>query len=507
MTDEIGKTPIDPETTDSSTPTVTSQAASGIVWLTVQKWVVRVLGIVTIGVLTRLLSPETFGIVAAASTVLPFFSLLADLGFAAYIVQAHKTTAHMLSTGFWFASLAGLVLCGILAAIAPLLGVLFANMEVVPVLRMLSLSVVLTGFSSVPIALLRRSMRFSVLAWQSAVAAGVAQVGAIILAVLGYGVWALVAQTLISAAISCILSWIAVDWRPTLEFSRRDFRTMAQFGGQVLGVEFVAMARAWAEAAIISVNLGMAGLGFLSIAQRIVQVVQDLTGGALVPVSTVAFAKIRESPPRLRAGYIRSLRTTYAAMAPALTLLSIAAPQIVPLAFGDGWSDSYQVAQILALAATLTVGAALDHGLFYGLGKPGRWFIFAVVVDIATVCTTAALANLGLTAVAWGFLVVAVLATVVRWFLVAELIGSHVRDVAGPFKLLLLVVIFPGIAGWLALHAATSLPALASVTLAGLALLTVYAAIMRLFAKDVVDELTRLLRRFRWFPKYHSRKT
>jgi O-antigen/teichoic acid export membrane protein len=123
---------------------------------------------------------------------------------------------------------------------------------------------------------------------------------------------------------------------------------MTRFGGQVLGVEFVAMGRAWAEAAIIASTLGMAALGFMSIAQRLVQIVQDTTGGALVPVTTVAFARIRDSVERLRAAYLRALRLTYAALVLPLMLVAVAAPLMVPMAFGSGWSESHVLAQVLA---------------------------------------------------------------------------------------------------------------------------------------------------------------
>ncbi|WP_141881771.1 oligosaccharide flippase family protein [Homoserinimonas aerilata] len=112
----------------------------------------------------------------------------------------------------------------------------------------------------------------------------------------GLGCGALVGQILVSAVPDRRARLGGARWRPAFAFSYAEFRVMARFGSQVLGVEFVAMFRAWAEAAIISTVLGMAALGYLNIAQRLVQIVQDLTGAALVPVSTVAFAKIRAPP-------------------------------------------------------------------------------------------------------------------------------------------------------------------------------------------------------------------
>ena len=158
---------------------VSGRAATGVLWLTVQKWAVRLLGFVTVAVLTRLLSPADFGTVAAASTVLPFFFLVADLGFAAYIVQVDKSDQRMLSTAFWFSLGAGGALCLTMFAAAPLLAVVFHDGGVTPVLQALSLWVVLTAAGSVPMALLRRDMRFGVLAGQGAAAAAVAQVVAL----------------------------------------------------------------------------------------------------------------------------------------------------------------------------------------------------------------------------------------------------------------------------------------------------------------------------------------
>ena len=88
------------------------------------------------------------------------------------------------------------------------------------------------------------------------------------------------------------------------------------------------------------------------------------------------------------------------------------APLLIPILFGSGWVESIPVAQVLALAGTLSAAAWLDHGLFYGLGRPGTWFIYAIVIDALTLVTTVVTARWGLVAIAWGFLIVATIATI-----------------------------------------------------------------------------------------------
>ena len=212
-------------TSDSPRRTVGEQALSGVFWLTIQKWAIRLLGLVTIAILTRLLSPADFGAVAAATTVLPFFYLLADFGFAAYIVQAEKADQRLLSTGFWFSSIAGIVLCAALVVTAPLFGLIYQSPQTVPILQVLALSALVTAVSSVPGALLRRSMRFRTIAGQGTIAAVVGQVVGVGMAIGGLGAWALVGQTLASGVVGCVLAWIAAKWRPSFAFSRKDFVT------------------------------------------------------------------------------------------------------------------------------------------------------------------------------------------------------------------------------------------------------------------------------------------
>jgi O-antigen/teichoic acid export membrane protein len=483
---------------DAPQSAVGEQAASGVVWLTIQKWAIRLLGFVSIAILTRFLSPEDFGAVAAASTVLPLFYLLADFGFAAYIVQADRADQRLLSTGFWFSTVAGVTLTAALALVAPLFGFVYRDTQTIPILQVLALNMLISALASVPTALLRRSMRFRTIAAQGAIAAVVGQVVAIIMALAGLGAWALVGQALAAGAVGCVLAWVAAKWRPNFIFSRTDFLIMGRFGGQVLGVEFVAVLRAWAEAAIISTTLGIAALGYISIAQRLVAIIQELTGGALIPVSSVAFAKIRDSLVRTSNAYLRSLRVTYAVLSLPLIMVAVAAPLIVPIVFGNGWAVSSQLAQVLALAGTLTVGAALDHGLFYGMGKPGVWFVYAVVVDGTTVGATALSVHWGLLPVAWAFLAVAVFATVARWFLVAHLLRTRVRTVIGPFTFLSVAMVVTGAAGWGAVSLTAELPPVIAVILVGCVVFAVHLLVVRLMAREVIDEATRFIKRSGW---------
>lgn len=485
--------PAHSEAADAVTQPVGRSAALGALWLTAQKWVVRLSGFVTIAILTRLIAPEDFGAVAAASALIPFIMLLADLGLSTYIVQADALDSRTLSTGFWFSAAVGVALSGAMALAAPLLAIAFNTPDAADIMRGIAVSVLFVVLAAVPSALLRRRMLFKALAIQATIAGVAAQAVAIVLALAGAGAWALVAQSLVVQLVACVLAWRAARWRPTREFSGSMFRQMARFGSKVVAVDAAAASRAAAEAAIISNVLGPAALGYISIAQRLVQVAQDVGASALGPVSTVIFAKIRESPERLRAAYQRSLRIGYAAVSPVLTVVAVGAPLLVPLIFGPDWDPSIPVAQSLAIAAILVLGAMIDHGLHYGVGAPGRWLGYAIAIDLLTVGTTFVLAPRGLTYVALGFVVVALVATAARWLLVGSLIGLPATVLARDFLKDMVPVAFSAGVGIGVLIAGGSLPDLLNVALVGAAIGVSHIVAVRVVNRQVLADTLDLL--------------
>ena len=467
-------------------------AISGVLWSVAQRWVTRLTGFATVIVTTRLLAPADFGTVAAALSVLPLIFLLVDMGFGTDLVQASEPDAALVCTVFWYSVAAGLVLAGCLAAGAPLFASALQVPEATPILYALVPLVVVASVGGVPSAILRRQMRFRTLAIQAVAAAVISQVVAAVLAIAGAGAWVLVGQALSAQTVATTFAWVAAGWWPRLLFRPEELRRIAGFGFNVFGVEIVALTRAWAENLIIVSTLGVVGLGFLNIAQRLIGVAQDLSAAAVLPVATVFFAKVRDSRERLRSGYLRALGLTYAVVAPIMVLLVVAAPRIVPMLFGSQWDHSIAPTRALAVAGILALAATLDQTLFYGSGRPGRWLWYATVVDALTVATTAVLVQWGLVATSVGFIGVAVVATVWRWQIVGRLLHSRARVVAQPFVRVLVAASAAGLAGLAASAVTATLPALVAVGLVGLVVVGVHAGVVRLVLPAEYAELTRL---------------
>jgi O-antigen/teichoic acid export membrane protein len=468
-------------------------AASGTLWLVAQRWVVRVTGLVTIALLTRLVTPEEFGVVAAASAVIPFVLLLSELGLSVYIVQASELSKRTLSTAFWFCLAVAATLSTALVLAAPLIAAVLRVPAAAPVIRGLAPSVVVVVLASVPMALLRRRMSFRLLAIQGTIATFAAQVVAIMMALEGAGAWALVAQLLVSQVIATVMAWHSARWLPSLQFSLHQMSEMARFGINVVLVECVSTARSAGESAVVAIFLGPVALGYLAIAQRLVAVVQDLGAAAVVPVSTVVFAKLRDTGSRLRSAYLRSIGIAYTTVAPLLGFVAVSAPVVVPTLFGPGWESSVPVAQGLAIAAIVTLGAVLDQGLFYGMGRPAMWLCYAIVIDALTLAVTAIAAQYSLATVAWGFVVVAVIATAVRWVMIGRMVDATVRRMATPLARALVPASLSVAAGWFVLQALSALAPVAARAAAAGAVGLIHVVAVRIFEPAVFTDITTLV--------------
>ncbi|GAA5083506.1 oligosaccharide flippase family protein [Microbacterium yannicii] len=475
-----------------------SRAAGSVAWLTAQTWIVKAGGFVTVIILARLLTPQDFGLVAVAMTIVPLVYLLAELGFGTYLVQAKVAGRRAIGTAFWYAVGAGVILTAALILCAPWLEDLFGVPGVAGVIVGISPAVMFVSLAAVPVALMRREMRFRALAIQSAVAAVLAQIVAILLALSGAGVWALVAQVGVSQAVTWIAAWISTRWRPPAVFDWQEFRTMFSFGAKVVGINGIATVRQWAESLIITNVLGANALGQLAIAQRLILTSQEIAGAAIAPVSTVVFAQVRDDPERLKRGYDRALALAYYVITPAMTAILVTAPVLVPLLFGDQWTASVVPTQWLAVAALFTMAAALDHGFFYGLGRPGLWLVYGLAVDALTVLVTFLTAAYGLNAITAGFAGVAALAAVVRWVMISRMLSTSLWTVARRGLAAVVLMAVTGGLGWLAFTLTGSWPGLLQIVLASVVVLAAHMALARLLlargSQDFFAEVRRRLR-------------
>jgi len=355
------------------------RTARGLFWTGFQNAARRLITLVVFLVLARLLTPEDFGLVALAGALVAFVEFFIRIGFAEAIVQRKDLEPAHLDTAFWTMLGIGVLLTLLAFVLAGPIAALFNSEQLAPVIRWLSISILIISLTRVQDAVLRRAFNFKGLAIRTVIAAfggGVVGVG---FALNGMGVWSLVAQQLVEAGVGLIVLWAASNWRPGINVSSRHLGDLFGFGVNIMGAQMMQYVNQYADRIIIGYFLGPVALGYYAVGQRLILVVQQVLSNTFVTVLFSAFSRMQDDHARIRTAFFKSTQLVALAVFPVFVFLSVAGPETVEVLFGNKWANSSEIIQLLALAALLQSIIIFNDPVFKASGQPRLAFRLSAV--------------------------------------------------------------------------------------------------------------------------------
>jgi O-antigen/teichoic acid export membrane protein len=399
-------------------------AVGGVAWQGFSYLLGKLLVLASTVILARLLTPKDFGIVALALLFITYVEIASDLGVAQaliYLPRTQERTDAALMVAFLFSLF--LVVVGVLSA--PAVAAFFGQPEIAPMFRVLSLSLLVAGTGQVPDALLRKELRFRqrVRADVSrSVANGAVAIG---LALAGFGPWSIVIGYLAAGAVWSAVLWLLVDYRPSRGFWRVwrlrwdvakplvSYGAPAAANGVLLSLVFDV------DYLIVGRRLGADALGYYALGFRIPEMVIINVFYVLSAVAFPVLSRTSHDLPRLRRGYLRTVRIQTVYGVGAGVGLALVAPYVVLVLFGSKWIPSIVPLEALALYAafrSLGIGA-ID--VYKALGRPGLAVTLSFVRLAVLVPTLVWATTWGINGVSWAQAVVAlamaVLMQTVAW--------------------------------------------------------------------------------------------
>jgi O-antigen/teichoic acid export membrane protein len=413
---------------DLGTHSLRFQAVAGVFWTALQKWAVRLSTFVGFLILGRLLAPKDFGVVALASAFITIMSILADAGFATYLVQVKELTEDAKHTAFYVAVSFGTALFLLGCAAAYPLSLALDVPELRTILPALSASCLFVGLSSVPAAILTRELKFQVLAMRQVVATVLSVVVAVVLAFAGAGAWALVAQYLVLRVVTTAVLLYATDFRPRREFSRSEARTILSYSSKAMSANLLAQVRDQGEVLLIGAVAGPVALGLWTVATRLVVVIGDLLGSAVGAVAVPLYARVQSDGARLGRTISVTSGLATLVLAPALALLALLSPELVPHLFGHRWQPAAGIASLLAIRGFFFGLSQLDRSVLLNAGRAGGELRLITALTVVHLALVAVVAPHGLHPLAIVLLAEAVLVTPIRPLLIHAWLGVAFRS-------------------------------------------------------------------------------
>lgn len=361
------------------------RVARGLTWTLLDAWGGQLLALVIFIILTRLLEPADFGLVALAEVFVALGQLFADQGLGDAVIQRRVLTRLQLDTAFWAAMVTGALLTAAGFLLAGPVSQLVREPRLEPILQALSLIFVLVALSSIQMGLLRREMDFRGLAIRKLFAFGIGGVVGIVMAFQNFGAWSLVGQQLATAGASVVLLWAVSPWRPSLHFSRVDFRSLFSFGFNVVGTDFLGFLSRNMDNLLVGVFLGPTALGFYAVAYRLLDSSQQLLLAAARRLVFPAFSRLQHDADRLRRAYLRLSRVSSMLTLPGYIGLALVAPEAIVAIFGQKWAPAGIAASVLFLIGPVLTVQAFSGAAWNAAGRPDvtlRFRLLSTIVDV-----------------------------------------------------------------------------------------------------------------------------
>ena len=198
-----------------------------------------VLSLVSTMVLARLLMPRDFGLVAMVTTVTSFLRVFKDAGLSIATVQRDRITHAQVSNLFWINVAVSIVSSLVVAAMAPVLAWFYRDSRLVGITLLLSTTYLLSGSTVQHQALLKRQMRFKAMAVIEVGALTTGVIVGVVMALLGFRYWSLVASSLSIELAGFLLTWSISKWRPQLPSRRSGVGPLVRFGANRTASDFI----------------------------------------------------------------------------------------------------------------------------------------------------------------------------------------------------------------------------------------------------------------------------
>jgi O-antigen/teichoic acid export membrane protein len=468
----MNSSPADPPGTASERK---RRVGRSLLWVVSEKGGVTVVSLVSVALLTRLLTPDQMGVAAIGLTLVQILTALLSGPLHDAVVQ-RKDCLHVdISTAFWMATGLGVTLAALGFALAPLVSRAFADPRVGPVYAWMGLSLIAAGAEAGLAAPLRRALHFRPLAMRAMASRTCAAVVAV------------------GMACAALLA-IATPRLPGFAFSAASARWQLRYTLPTLGTAVLNNLQARIVVLFVGQVFGTTALGYVHVAQRVVQALRDFSSTAFYQLALPLLARHQGDRAALANGFRRATALFTAAVLPLFVGIAAVAPDVIGLAFGARWHPAVLPLQLLALSVALGFVRRPAGTVFQAAGRP-VYGLIGTAISLAV--TLAGLFTVGLMGVAWtlGVLVVRPLFTLpVGARLLQRLtglgLGAQLRPALGPVlasALMAAVVLAatPLLAPWSASARLATLVALGA---------AVYLPLLWLLARGAVKEGEALAR-------------
>ncbi|MFA6475008.1 MAG: lipopolysaccharide biosynthesis protein [Patescibacteria group bacterium] len=402
-----------------------------MIWSILQVISKQGLSFIIFAILSWLLSPKDFGVLATAMIMISFLDSFTENGFSSALIQRQNVTNRHFSSIFVVNVLVGMILTIIGIVSAGFAANYFSTPLLKPVIQILSLSFIINTLSLTQIALAQKKLHFRVLAIRDTISTVISGGIGITLALFGFGVWSLVIQTVCLSVINTLVLWGVSDWRPNLkEFSMVAVKELWPYSSRLLVFNIIKFFAQNTEKIFISLMLGTVTLGIYSFAFKFTVTPITMFVGAIGIYLFPKFSNLQTDLKAVVNSYLLTTRVTHTIVTPILMTIIITAPIIVPAVWGNIWIKTIPILQILSILTYVQVIVSPAGPIFKAFDKLNWLLYWSIGITLATaISLPIAIHFFALSGAAWMITIVYLVSLTIMYFLIHKLLPIRWQDI------------------------------------------------------------------------------
>jgi len=332
------------------------KAARGIVWKFLDQGGTQLIQFISGIYIARLLSPEDYGLVGMMAIFMAISTVFIDSGFRAILIQKSKdVTRDDMTVVFYFNLFISLLFFLLIFFSAPIISEFYHEPKLVPVARWMAINLVLSSLGLVHQVIFDIRLNFRTTTKIGLISQLISVFTGVGMAILGYGVWALVAMTLVASFIRTVLLWVIHWWLPDLYFNFQVFRDLFAKSSKMLFAGILNQTSQQFFSIIIGRFYTTLDVGFYSQGKKLQSRIGDFITSSIQNVMLPVQSQIKDDIARLKNTTRVNVRVTTLIAFPAIIGLIVIAEPFVELFLTEKWMASVYYIQVLSVAGIFSV--------------------------------------------------------------------------------------------------------------------------------------------------------
>lgn len=365
-------------------------------------------------VLARILAPEDYGTIALVTVFTTILQVFVDSGLGTALIQKKDADDLDFSSVFYFNFIICLILyVGIFIA-APYIAIFYNDATLIPVIRVLSLTIVISGVKGIQQAYVSRNMLFKKFFFSTIGGTIFSAFLGVGMACAGFGVWALVAQQLSNTTIDTLILWITVKWRPKKKFSWNRLKELLTFGWKLLVSSLLDTAYNNLRNLIIGKMYSSADLAFYNQGDKFPKVIVTNINTSIDSVLLPTMSNAQDDREHVKQMTRRAIKTSTYVMAPLMMWLAFCAEPIVRIVLTEKWLSCVPFLRIFCITYMFWPVHTANLNAINAMGR-SDWFLrLEIVKKIVGMTILLTTMWFGVMAMAYSLLLSSVLSQIIN---------------------------------------------------------------------------------------------